>query len=972
MESAPATQTSKERIEQALQAASDNDWPTANRILRQHLLLEPQDARLHELLAGVAAQQRKTELAIELYQGVLAINDDASIAVRERLAQLMMASGRPFETIAIGQALIDKHPSVIEPRFALTGLASMLGLESIAIEQLKWLAQHNHGDHESLTVLAQPTQVEPDGELCQEVLKRYPSDQRAQYGLAKLDALKMKWREVAERLEPVIELHPRFVPAYVLYGRALIELGKTDSLDDWRRKEPDEARMSSEYWVVAGLWAAGQNDHQSAARAFCEAAVREDANHSETLTYLIASLRQIGHDAEAELVSAHNAKLAALHDATKTLYERETRSQKVAMQVADIMGQLGRSWEAEAWARFSLTLPDEHVSNAQKRYLAIRDQLSPDTPWNASPIIPELQRQIAELPAVAWTKKSTSSGPRITRSNAKLRFSDSAQQLGLKHTTSLAPETTKQGHWIFQSNGGGAAVIDFDLDGWPDLAMADLNGHPMKDDSDTDRLFRNIAGSFLDVTRLTSINDNGFTQGITAGDYNDDGFPDLMIGNIGRNRMFRNNGDGTFEDVTEQVGLIGERWTTSLVIADFNADGHADLFETNYCGGKRPFEKECRSRSTGQLVACTPMDFEAEPDRVWAGRGDGRFADVTDDWMTLSSPGRGLGLVVGKLDESPGLDVYVANDMSANHLWSPTGAGKQTSDELMRLNETATARGVAVSGQSLSQASMGIAVGDPDSDGDLDLFVTHFAEDHNTYYEQVSRGLWVDHSYRVGLSEPSIMMLAFGTQWADFDNDGVAELIVANGHVSDLDREDVAYRMPPQLFQQTSESKWEEMPAKELGDYFTSNHLGRALLTLDANRDGLNDVAITHLYEPVSLLINQSTSGSKMQPVGRSVGLVLVASKSQRDAIGAEVRATAGNRTSYAQLTAGDGYLSSNQRRIPIGMGTEPELQSVTIDWPSGGQQTFKSLLAGHDYLIAEGDAEPFELFQHLAGESVK
>ncbi|TWT52760.1 tetratricopeptide repeat protein [Rubripirellula amarantea] len=952
-------------VERAMKAASLGDWKAAKRFLRSHLVSDPGNTSLQEDLARVAMQQGRTMIAIEFLQNVVDSNPDASMSIREDLAQMMMATGRPFETVAIEESLIERYPEAVDSRFALAGLAAMLGLDEVAVGQLRWLAQHKHGHFEGLVVLAQPSQVEPDSAMCEKLLQLCPEDQRAQYGPAKRDSLKLKWRQVADRLRPVVDQHPEFIPGYVLYGRALMELGKIDAMQDWYVKRPQDAQSSPQYWFVVGMWAEERGDHGGAARAYCEAALRQGANDSETLTHLIASLRRIGREDDVQHVAKRNEHLTQLHDLTKTLYERDTQSQKVAMQVAETMSRLGRVWEAEGWARFALTLRDDRLSDAKDRYLAIRSRLSPETPWDSSSVVEELKRQSLELPEIS----SLSSAPALDRKfalgNSKFLFADEAEARGLFHTTSLAPEANQQGHYIFQSNGGGAAVIDFDLDGWPDLTVADLNGKPMQEDSNTDRLFRNVNGSFIDITKESTFRDHGFSQGITVGDYNSDGFPDVLTGNIGQNRLFRNNGDGTFADVTETVGLTGRLWTTSMVIADIDGDGNADVFEVNYCGGNRPYERACRSREDNHLVACTPMDFEGEPDRVWAGLGDGTFEDVTAKWMKQSSPGRGLGLVAGHLDERPGLDVYVANDMSANHLWSLNRSDPGVADESTSLVEIAASRGLALSGRSLSQASMGIAVGDPDCDGDTDLFVTHFAGDHNTYYEQVGRGLWADRTYRAGLSEPSIDHLGFGIQWSDFDNDGTLELIIANGHVSDLDRSDVAYQMPPQLFRQTEVSQWAELPQGELGDYFSQDHLGRALLTMDANRDGRNDVVVTHLYEPVSLLMNHTRSASEDSSLGNTVGLVFVAKQSHRDAVGTTVQAKVGRRILHAQLTGGDGYMVSNQRRISLGIGNATEIESATITWPAGTQQTFHSLLSGRDYMLVEGDAEPTVLFDH-------
>ncbi|MGB7325264.1 MAG: FG-GAP-like repeat-containing protein [Rubripirellula sp.] len=968
VDTATVSPTQPDRFEQAGQAAARGDWESADRLLRAHLLIQPTDTQLHLQLAAIAEQQNENDQAIDLLQFVVDANPKTEIATYDRLARLMLTQARAIDTVQLYEQLTQQHPSVVEQRFALTGFASMLGLEKTVLPQLQWLAQHNHGEDEGLAVLAQPAQVEPDPELCRKLLDRNATDLRPHYGLAKMDAMNQRWDAVVDRLRPVVKKHPNFLEASALYGRALAEVGQRqdpqqENLESWTADVPSGIEQMPDYWLAAGVWADRQGNQESAARAFFEAVKHEDANNGETLNRLARSLRQINRDAEASRIEQRNQRLTQLHEATKTLYERETRSQAWAFNIADAMTSLGRPWEAEAWARLAVTLPDDHVPDASARYLAIRKLLEPTMPWQSTSLIDELENSLASLPHIDWSRTDKDSRRISTTHRSNIHFRSAAQSLGLIHTMAFHPDFDNRGFSIFQGNGGGGAIIDFDLDGWPDIALANLNGWPMKDDSSTDRLFRNRHGHFNEVTSDAGFTDHGFSQGISTCDYNADGFPDLLVANIGQNRLFRNQGDGTWMDVTEQVGLSGQRWTSSVAIADFDGDGFADIFETNYCAGQRPYEKECSSRTTGRLTSCTPLDFDAEGDRVWAGRSDGTFADKTGAWMANNdlNPGRGLGVVAANTDGLPGLEIFVANDMSSNHLW----ASSRESGKFV-MNEIATARGVALSGRSLSQASMGIALGDPDHDGDLDLFVTHFFDDHNTFYEQVSNGVWADHTHRVDLAEPSMKQLGFGTQMVDFDNDGNLELFVSNGHVGDLGRDDTPFQMPAQLFRLQSDLRWETLDRSKLGDYFAKEHVGRAVATLDANRDGLNDLLITQLIEPVALLINETHPASDGATVGQSVGMTLIATQSHRDAVGATVHATINDRRHYAQVTAGDGYMCSNQHRLPIGMADASSITELTIDWPSGNQQTYHEITGGADYLFVEGQDEPFQLFEHV------
>lgn len=957
-----AVQSVDSEDQKVARAIRAGELEQARAILRKQLLLAPTNARATETLGDIAARQNNPREAIEYYRAAIELDVDASNALYNKLAEQWMVAGQPFEALAIQQALISKNPSFIQARFDLAGLASMLGLEQIATEQLKWLALHNQGHFEGLVVLAQPSLVQPDEMLCQQVLKRCPEDQRAQYGLARIEAMKLDWTAVATRLAPVVEKHADFLPAQSLYGRAIVELQDTQSVARWSQTLPPGIDESPSYWLAAGLWALHQGDDAMAARAFCEAVRREDGNSGETLSLLAGSLSKLGRLDDLERVNKRLERLAALHDATKTLYERENQSQLAALQVAKSMLALGRIWEAEAWARHAMSLSQDLVPNIKQEYVAIRARLTIDTPWQLAAEQPGEQINLEALPLVAWRPHANDpERSQALRKSSNYQFRDLATKLELNHITSISKSASTEGHWIYQSNGGGTAALDFDLDGWPDVAVAVLDGQPLKNDSRPDRLYRNHEATFVDVTEASGLQNVGFTQGLTVGDYNSDGFPDLFASNIGSNRLYRNNGDGTLSDVTDEVGLSGNLWTTSSAIVDINADGIADIFEVNYCGGNRPFEKACRNRTTGKLSSCTPLDFEAQMDRVWMGTQDGRFVNMTTQWMAQGSPGRGLGLVAGMLDELPGIDIYVANDMTANHLWSA-----RNGENGFGLMEVAIARGVALSGQAVSQASMGIAVGDADGDQDLDLFLTHFADDHNTFYEQVSPGYWVDRSYPVKLAQPSMKLLGFGTQFIDVDNDGSLELMIANGHVSDVGRDDVAYRMPAQLFSRLPNEEWEEVDPTSLGEYFQKDHLGRSMITLDSNRDGKTDVLITHLFDPVALLVNETGTDEQAGRSHTSLGLYLNGTKSHRDAIGTEVTAICNGRKLYAQLTSGDGYLGTNQKKISLGLGAAESVSQLEVLWPSGERQRYFDLVGGRDYLLVEGFEEATELAAHL------
>lgn len=949
IEGDPASKPQADRLRVAQLALRRGDKDAAEQIVQDYLVQSPNDVRALELLGDIAENRGQTKVAAELYQTAANLSNPPSEALLDKLGMQLIATGRAFDTLKVLEQWIGYYPNSVQPRVDFVGMASILGLAGQAVPSLRWLTQRGQGDPEVLQVLANPLRVEPDPEFCQSLLEQCPDDLRPHYGLARLDAQNLRWGDVKRRLQPVLGKHPEFLPAYTLYGQALTELGEFDQLTLWQSQAPPSAESSSEYWLVAGKWAQHRGKQRQAARAFWEATRVDPTGASQVWQRWLRSLREIGQTESAEKVAKQLNTDAAIQDALLTHLERSARSQQAAMRVAEAMKHAGRRWEAEAWARLALSLPEQRLPDPRKSYLQIRSGLTVESPWQDPTTILARQIDLSHQPPIDWITEENISIVSQKTTMGKISFRDEAKERGWIQTCEVAPEAAVEGHWIYQSVGGGVGVLDFDLDGWPDLTAAMLDGKPLQSNSSPNKLFRNLQGQFREHTSHSGYVDRGFTQGITIGDFNEDGFPDIFDANIGRNRLYRNNGDGTFTEVASQVGLDGQTWTTSAVLADINGDGVSDLFEVSYCGGEEPYKVECRNKRG--LGSCTPLKFEAEKDRVWRGRGNGTFEEVTDQWMDQSNPGRALGIVAGRFDERPGIDLYVANDMTGNHFWS----SGQT-DSSFGLLQLAAVRGLGSSGRSRSQASMGMAAGDPDGDGDIDFFLTHFTDDHNTYYEQVSPGLWVDRSYQVGLAAPSLKFLGFGTEWVDFDNNGTLELIVVNGHVDDVDQSDVAYRMPPQLFRRTGNGEWEELERGQLGPYFTNEHLGRALASVDADRDGRVDVAITHLYQPVSLLINDTDD------CGQSISLQLKATRTSRDGIGATVQASVAGRKVTAQLLAGDGYMCSNERRITIGCGNNKMIDGLTVTWASGQTESFGTLDVGHEYLLVQGSGEVYRL----------
>ncbi|WP_161604367.1 CRTAC1 family protein [Roseiconus nitratireducens] len=943
--------------------ARSGNFVQADQAVRSLMIRQPDDPAVWELAGDIAVAKQDTNAAIDRYQTAADQSRSPALKLLDKLGRQWMNAGRPFESVRLLERIVTTYPDDLATRRDLAGLLSALALQRRAAEQLRYLVQHGQAGVDELVVLTDLSRPQTDPEICNYALKHAPQDPRPLYSLARKAAYEDKWTDALDGLRKVWEFDPKFVEASAFYGRALVQLHgpnqeHDEALQTWLQSLPPTIEQHPQYWVAAGLWAEKQTQPSMAASAFARA-VALDENDGEALNHLAINLAQIGFGEASQSVAKRAALVAQLRAAVDSFFFWRNRSQRAAVEVAKAMSALGRPWEAASWARLAVAMPEDPDLSARDVFDQIRSRMDGRTPWQEPAELVSDKVPLSDLPDLVWNTDGEAATSEAVGQESQIRFMDQAAERGLRHVCAIAPPADGEaGLWIYQSGAGGAGVIDMDLDGWPDFYLSACDGTPQQTNSSTNRLFRNLDGRFRDCTDDSGTSDLGFTQGIAVGDINSDGFPDLYVANFGRNQLLQNNGDGTFTDVTNPQDPDAGRWTTSVAIADIDGDALADLFDANYVGGDDVLTRQCFGDELDVHRSCGPLVFPAEPDQVHQGQPDGGFVDRTDRWLGAdgSSAGRGLGLVVGDLAPQPGMEVYVANDMSANHFWAPTAERRSASEGRdFQLVEQGAARGLAFNERSLAQASMGIAANDADGDGDLDFLVTHFTDEYNTLYVQIAPGLWADRTTGFALARPTEPMLAYGTQWLDADGDGNLELLVANGNVDDFSHNGHAYRMPMQMFARRGDGRFVPLKADGLGDYFVSQRLGRALVTVDADCDGRTDALVTHLFDPVSLLINQTPPA----PDHVRTTFQVVGTRSHRDAIGTTVELTRGGQTVTRQLTAGDGYQCSQQRRLIFDLLATDGPASVTVTWPDGSRERLAGVKAGGDYLVIQGESEP-------------
>ncbi len=496
---------------------------------------------------------------------------------------------------------------------------------------------------------------------------------------------------------------------------------------------------------------------------------------------------------------------------------------------------------------------------------------------------------------------------------------------------------------MVEATGGGCGWIDFDRDGSEDLYFPQ-GGNSAKSgsrDQPLDQLFRNIAGkSFQNVTSLAHIVEQLYGQGVAVGDYDNDGFDDLFVTNVGCNQLFQNMGDGTFTLMTQQAGVVDDLWSSSAAWGDIDLDGDLDLYVCNYCNYDPRNPMVCLN-SQGIPSICHPKDVIPVPDECYRNLGDGRFVPCAKELGLFGEGNRGLGVVIADFDNDHWPDIYVANDTTANFLF--------LNEKGTSFKDVAIAVGCAVNAHGVPQASMGIACGDYDRNEMLDLYVTHFTGEWNTLYTNLGEKGFYDRTAMTDLVVPTMNRLAFGTIMADLNQDGFMEIFVANGHINPQEADGDGYPMRPQLFSFNG-ATWDDV-GNAAGEYFSRPVVGRGVATGDFDADGKLDLCVVHHDAPVALLHNESTSGKWLQirPVGRN---------SARNAVGTRVSATIEDEIWMLELAGGTSYCSSMQGMLSFGFPASALTCNLRIEWPSGLVSVAENVLLNQSICIVEPTSE--------------
>ncbi|MDR3619131.1 MAG: FG-GAP-like repeat-containing protein [Paludisphaera borealis] len=764
--------------------------------------------------------------------------------------------------------------------------------------------------------------------------RKSPDDDRVWLGLANLEIRAGRFDE-ADRWLSKCE---QSAPADPLVGLARLHLSKAadrpvEAVHAAAQVPSDRLSTIEKHRLRA--WLASRAGDRGAERTSLEAVLAIGPGDLAAIERLADIAAEDGQVEQVSTLRRRKADLEAVRERRRVLFAEPDPSAHAA-ELAAMSESLGDREEAKAWWRLA-----ERKAREPSTQSAAAARIKALAAAPSEPSSEDRNRTVADWlgPIVAKVEAR-----KLAPASAAVPvYRDEAATRGLDFTFDNGRSDRRQ---LPETMSGGVGVLDFDGDGRLDVYAVQGGAFPPRPSQPFgDRLFHNRGdGRFEDATEAAGLAKfpGGYGHGVAVGDYDGDGRPDLFVTRWRSYALYRNKGDGTFENATEASGLGGDRdWPTSAAFADLDGDGDLDLYVCHYLKWDENNPTACPDPSKPGLSYCDPRLFPALPDHVFRNDG-GRFVDVTEGSGIIDANGRGLGVVAADLDGDGRLDLFVANDTTPNYYFRNLGGFKFV-DEAAESGLAAAAGGGYLAG-------MGIACGDLDGDGKIDLAVTNFYGESTSLYHNHGGGVFSDRSTAAGLAAPTRYMLGFGIAAFDADNDGRLDLAQANGHVNDY-RPATPYAMPAQLFLGVGSGRLADVSDRS-GAPWSVPRLARGLAVGDLDSDGRPEVIILSENQPLACLRQADSTNHQ-------IGFKLVGDTSNRDAVGAEVAITAGGRRQIGYRHGGGSYQSAGTPLLHFGLGTATVVDRAEIHWPSGRRQVIEKMAADHVYQIREGDPEP-------------
>lgn len=520
----------------------------------------------------------------------------------------------------------------------------------------------------------------------------------------------------------------------------------------------------------------------------------------------------------------------------------------------------------------------------------------------------------------------------------QIEFVDITNSAGITwNLRTLAPGAK----YLIETMGGGGGFIDYNGDGLLDIYLVCYSQTPQPEGASKlkDVLYRNNGdGTFTDVTEKAGIANSMRGMGLAVGDYNNDGSPDMYVTGYGASKLFRNNGNGTFTDVTTKAAVRNSLWGTSAGFFDYDSDGYLDLYVCNYL--KFDHNEELPCTFFAGKPYCYIARMNGSRSILFHNNRDGTFSDVSEQ-AKINIPGKGLGVIALDYNNDGRIDIFQANDTAPNFLFRNNSGGT--------FSEVALEAGVAYDPNGHARGGMGVDAEDLDGDGYAEIFVANFSGETNALFHNDKDGLFTETTFKMGLGEISIPMSGFGSRFFDYNNDGLVDLFVLNGHPFEPINKifpQTTYAEPPFLFENTGKGFREV--AAEHGAPLKKSYVGRGLALGDVDNDGDSDLLLINVGEPPVLLRNDGGNRNHW------LGVKLAGAKSNRDGIGSKVTVTAAGVHRTRQLLGGTSYCSASDGRVLFGMGASSRADEVVVRWPSGKVSTLKNVTLNQYITVKE------------------